>query len=129
MRTFISILMIFLALPGIYAQQDVSDDIITALSKGNSAALATYFNENVELKVGTANDVYSKQQATAIVSEFFRKNKVETFQVLHKGTKENSAFAICTMKAGNLSYRVYVLVRKTADNQLIQQLRIESSNG
>ena len=121
--------MIFLAFPAMQAQQDVSDSIIDALSKGNAVTLSSYFNENVELKVGTANDVYSKQQATAIVTEFFRKNTVQSFQVLHKGTKENSAFAICQMKTANASYRIYILVRKTTDNQLIQQLRIEASNG
>ncbi len=121
--------MIFFALPATQAQQDVSDSIINALSKGDIISLSVYFNENVELKVGTANDVYSKKQATAIVGEFFRKNKVDNLRVLHKGTKENSAFAICSMTAGKSNYRVYILVRKIGDNQLIQQLRIESSNG
>lgn len=128
MRTLIPILIIFFTFPAVYAQENVSDSIITALSKGNSVTLSNFFNENIELKVGTANDVYNKKQATAIVGEFFRQNKIQSFKVLHKGSKENSAFAICSMQAGKSNYRVYILVRKISGKQLIQQLRIEFSN-
>ena len=112
-----------------YAQPDIDPGIIDALSKGNAVALSAHFNENIELVLGTTNNVFSKKQATGIVADFFRKNKVTSFQVLHKGAKENSAFTICTLRSGSSNYRVYVLVRKTADEkQLIQQLRIELSN-
>lgn len=110
------------------AQHEVSADILNALSDGNATVLSSYFNDNVELVVGSANDVFSKQQASGIMSDFFKKNKVSSFQVLHKGTKESSAFSICTMKTTTNTFRVYVLVRRSGSGQLIQQLRIESSN-
>lgn len=110
------------------AQKDVSPAILTALQKGDAATLSTYFNTNVELIIGSMNNVYSKKQATGIITDFFRKNKVSSFQILHRGNKDTSAFSICTMKAGNDNYRVYVLVRRTANEQFIQQLRIEPSN-
>ena len=110
------------------AQHEVSADILDALSEGNVTSLSSYFNDNVELVVGSANDVYSKQQAVGIVNDFFKKNKINSFQVLHKGTKESSAFSICTMRTATNTFRVYVLVRKSGTGQLIQQLRIESSN-
>ena len=128
MKTLISFLMLICSFGIVSAQQDVSDNILNALAGGDAVTLSSFFNDNVELVVGVTNDVFSKQQATGIISDFFRRNKVSSFQVLHKGTKDTSAFSICTMKAGNASYRVYVLVRKTSTRQLIQQLRIESSN-
>lgn len=128
MKTLISFLFLVSSIGLVNAQQDVSDNILGALANGDVATLSSFFNDNVELVIGSTNDVFSKQQATGIISDFFRKNKVSAFQVLHKGTKDTSAFSICTMKAGNASYRVYVLVRKTSTRQLIQQLRIESSN-
>ena len=128
MKTLTSILFLLLSVGFVSAQQEVSGEITNALSKGDASTLSSYFNDNVELVIANVNDVFSKQQATGIITDFFKKNKVSSFQILHKGTKDASAFTIGTLKAGNNSYRVYVLVRKSATKQLIQQLRIESTN-
>ncbi|MDD2286562.1 MAG: DUF4783 domain-containing protein [Paludibacter sp.] len=128
MKTLISFVLLMCSVSMVHAQQDVSESILDALAAGDAVTLSSYFNDNVELVIGSTNDVFSKQQATGIITDFFRRNKVNSFQVLHKGTKDASAFSICTMKVGSASYRVYVLVRKTSTRQLIQQLRIESSN-
>lgn len=128
MKTLISVIFMICSMQIASAQHEVSADILNALSDGNATVLSSYFNDNVELVVGSANDVFSKQQASGIMSDFFKKNKVSSFQVLHKGTKESSAFSICTMKTTTNTFRVYVLVRRSGSGQLIQQLRIESSN-
>lgn len=128
MKTLISVFFMICSMQIANAQHEVSADILDALSEGNVTSLSSYFNDNVELVVGSANDVYSKQQAVGIVNDFFKKNKINSFQVLHKGTKESSAFSICTMRTATNTFRVYVLVRKSGTGQLIQQLRIESSN-
>lgn len=129
MRIHTTLLLLMLSLTFANAQREIASGITDALARGDAVTLSAYFNENVELVLGNANDVYSKKQASGIVADFFRKNKVSSFQILHKGSKENSAFSICTMRAGSSGYRVYILVRRTPDDQqLIQQLRIESSN-
>ena len=128
MKTLISVLFLICSVAIVNAQREVSTEILDAVAAGDAGVLSSYFNDNIELVIGSTNDVFSKQQATGIITDFFRKNKVNSFQVLHKGNKDTSAFSIGTMKAGNSTYRVYLLVRKSADRQLIQQLRIESSN-
>ena len=128
MKTLISVIFMICSLQVANAQHEVSADILKAISNGNAPALSTYFNNNVELVVGSVNDVFSKQQAAGIMQDFFRKNKVSSFEVLHKGTKESAAFSICTMKTATTTFRVYVLVRKVVSGELIQQLRIEVSN-
>lgn len=128
MKTLISLVFLMCSVGMANAQHEVSETILDALASGDAVTLSSYFNDNIELVIGSTNDVFSKQQASGIIADFFSKNKVHSFQVLHKGTKETSAFSICTMKTGAASYRVYVLVRKASTRQLIQQLRIESSN-
>lgn len=128
MKSIITILVLIIYSFSANAQKDVSPQIINALSKGDAVTLATFFNDNVELIVGSTNDVFSKKQSTGIVADFFRRNKVTSFQVLHKGNKDNSAFSICTMKTATNTFRVYILVRHSDNKQLIQQLRIEPSN-
>jgi hypothetical protein len=108
--------------------REITPEIISAISKGDAASLSNFFNENIELVIGTTNDVFSKKQATGIVTDFFKRNKVSSFTVLHKGVRENAAFMICTMKSGDTGFRIYILVRQVSNRQLIQQLRIESTN-
>jgi len=132
MKSIKLILLSFLmlcALPNVVAQSsEVSSEIITALDKGDAAKLSAYLNANVELVVGNKNDVFSKQQATGIITDFFRTNKVSSFQLLHKGNKEATSFAIGEIKTNTGNYRVYVLTRKSGNQTVIQQLRIEISN-
>jgi hypothetical protein len=117
--------ILFVTLPNAYAQlAQVPNSIIAAFQEGNAGSLSASLNDNVELVIGNQNDVYSKQQASAILADFFRKYRVTGFDLLHKGNKDAASFAIGTLKTNSGNYRVYFLIRKNE----IQQLRIESSN-
>lgn len=103
-------------------------EIVNAISQGNASRLTPYLGTNVELSIESKNDIYSKQQAVEIISEFFRKNNVNDFQILHSGAKDTSSFAIGSLKTSTGTYRVYILTRKADGKSVIQQLRIEPSN-
>lgn len=132
MRTSKIILLLCLALAfghKLPAQSSgMPGEIIAAISQGNVARLTPYLGSNVELVIDNKNDVYSKQQAVEIISDFFKRNTVSSFQILHSGSKDTSTFAIGTLKTATGAYRVYILTRKTDGKSVIQQLRIESSN-
>lgn len=124
-KLFLLCTCFFCAIPIISAQNtEVPLDIINALNQGDASGLSSHLNNNVELVIENKNDVFSKQQASGIIADFFRKNSVSSFQLLHKGNKDNASFAIGILKTGSGSFRVYVLTRKNE----IQQLRIEPSN-
>jgi hypothetical protein len=124
-KLFLLCTCFFCAIPLINAQNaEVPSDIITALNQGDASGLSSHLNNNVELVIDNKNDVFSKQQASGIIADFFRKNSVNSFQLLHKGNKDNASFAIGILKTSSGSFRVYVLTRKNE----IQQLRIEPSN-
>lgn len=128
MKTFkfyLLCLSLFAAVSFVEAQTaEVPSAIISALNEGDASQLSANLNANVELVIDNKNDVFSKQQASGIISDFFRKNRVSSFQLLHKGNKDLASFAIGMLKTSNGNYRVYVLTRKNE----IQQLRIEPSN-
>ena len=128
MKTFkfyLLCLSLFAAVSLVEAQSsEVPSTIISALNEGDASQLSACLNANVELVIDNKNDVFSKQQASGIISDFFRKNRVSGFQLLHKGNKDLASFAIGMLKTSNGNYRVYVLTRKNE----IQQLRIEPSN-
>lgn len=106
----------------------IPDEVVSAIKQGNAGKLSPYLGANVELIIGNKNDIYSKQQTVEIVSDFFRKNTVSDFQILHSGAKDASSFAIGTLKASTGTFRVYILTRKIDGKSVIQQLRIEPSN-
>ena len=124
-KLFLLCISLFMVVPFVKAQSaEIPYEIISALNEGNSGVLSSYLNANVELVIDNKNDVFSKQQASGIISDFLRKNRVSSFQLLHKGNKDLASFAIGTLKTSNGNYRLYVLTRKNE----IQQLRIEPSN-
>lgn len=125
----LKLVLLYIALFGIlpngFSQiAQVPSSIIYALQEGDAGSLSASLNDNVELVIGNQNDVYSKQQASAIIADFFRKYRVNGFDLLHKGNKDAASFGVGTLKTSSGNYRVYFLIRKNE----IQQLRIESSN-
>lgn len=107
---------------------EISSELIAALDNGDANTINAALSQNVELVIGNKNDVFSKQQASGIISDFFKTNKVNSFQLLHKGNKDAASFAIGLLKTSNGTFRVYILTRKQGSTSLIQQLRIEFTN-
>ena len=103
----------------------VSQEIVSALNSGNALTLSSFFNNNIELVVGSRDDIFRKQQASNIVADFFRRNPVKSFTVSNRGECEASSFVTGTLQTTNGSFRVYVLTRKSGNADVIQQLRIE----
>lgn len=133
MRTFNTILFLTLLLSfsteATAQSQGIPGEVVAAISQGNASKLNPFLGANVELVIDSKNDVYSKQQAVEIIADFFKRNTVSSFQVIHSGTKDASSFAIGTLKTSTGTYRVYILTRKADTKTVIQQLRIEPSNG
>jgi hypothetical protein len=120
----ISIVTIFFALTtGSFAQ--IPDEIVSSIQSGNDVSLAAYFNENVELVVGTHDDVYSKSQSQQIVAEFFKSNKPKQFSIIHQGGKEDARYVIGSLTTATGTFRVYFLLRVKNNSTLIHQLKIE----
>jgi len=101
--------------------------IARALSAGDAARLAEYFDENVELIVLDEEGIYSKKQAEQIVKKFFVDYPPKSFKLVHKGTNNDKLhYCIGNMKIGNTMYRVSFYMKQTDDKtMLIQELGIE----
>ncbi len=103
-------------------------EVVKAVKKGDATAIKPYLNSKVELLLPEESGVYSQEQAHFVLKKFFETNKVNSFEVLHHGTRQNATFAIGEYNCTNDQYRIYFLV-KTNDNQkLIHQIRIEKQD-
>jgi hypothetical protein len=120
----ISLMFAFFALTSVSIAQ-IPDEIILSIQNGNDAALAEFFNENVELVVQTHDDVYSKSQAQQIVAEFFKSNKPKQFSIIHQGGKDSPRYAIGSLITATGTFRVYFLLKNKNNKFYIHQLKIE----
>ncbi|MFT5053029.1 MAG: hypothetical protein ACI9FU_000239 [Granulosicoccus sp.] len=102
--------------------------IDAAIRVGNSSALSEHFGPKVDLTLLSKEDSYSKAQAEQILKDFFQKNSVSDYKVIHHGSaKDGAEYFIGSLTTSGGSFRTYLLVRTENSKKRIQQLRIEAS--
>jgi len=102
------------------------DEIVAALKEGNSATIAKYFDNTVEITLPDKSNSYSKSQAEVILRDFFSNNPVKSFTILHKGENGGSEYCIGTLVTKNASYRTTVFMKQKGDRQTLQEIRFET---
>lgn len=118
-----------LLLQGLAAQtNEVPNELIRGFKEGKGDVVAAFLNNNVELIIPKTDNFFTRQQAKSILTDFFRRNPVKDFVVVHKGTKENATFLMATYVSTTGSYRVSLFARKSGAQTLVYQLRIENPN-
>ena len=100
-------------------------DIVKALKAGNASEIARYFDNNVEITLPDKSISANKQQAEAILQNFFKENPVKDFKVLHQGKNQSSEYCIGTLVTGNGVFRTTIYTKEKNGIALIQELRFE----
>ena len=99
----ILVLSLFLLTPVIVLPNyDILDNIANGIRQGNSKEISKYFDDNVEITILDKASSYSKVQAEMVLRDFFSKNPVKSFEIVHRGTSgEGSFYGIGTLKTDN----------------------------
>lgn len=106
--------------------QNTSETIHSAIKLGNYKELSKLFDTKVELTIAAKEASYSRAQAELIVKDFFAKDKVTNYQVIHRGKSPDGAqYAIGKLTTSKNTYRTYVLTKDVNGTLRIQQLRFE----
>ncbi|MCF8256777.1 MAG: DUF4783 domain-containing protein [Flavobacteriales bacterium] len=128
MRHFISTLASALLLSVTLLAQNVEENIASAIRVGNHKELARHFDSKVDMAVLRKENSYSKAQAELIIKDFFEKNKVSAYQVIHRGrSRDGAQYVIGSLTTATGTYRTYVLTKGDGEKARIQQLRFEVS--
>ena len=123
---FITIVLLMAIPSALLGQSErLLPEITNALEKGNAAQLSNYFSATIELTILDKSNIYSKQQATSTLADFFQENTVTGFQLKHEGDKDVVSFAIGNLITKKRTFRVYLHIQTTNGQPIIQQLRIE----
>jgi len=105
--------------------QTVPAELAEAIRKGDAARMSTYFHQSLELTILEKDYEVSKNQATRIMENFFKTHTPTEFKVSFDGTKEQSKYAIGTLKTKDGTFRVNMFFLNKQDQRLIYYLSIE----
>ena len=108
--------------------QEIPAGVITAFKRGSSQELSKYMGDKVNLVLQGSSTNVDKQKATAVMQDFFTKNKVNGFTVNHQGKRDESSFVIGTLATTNGNFRVNCFLKKVQTQYLIHQIRIDKIN-
>lgn len=103
------------------------DEVVAALKSGDAKNLAIYFDATVELTTAGKSDSYNKSKAESILLDFFAKNKVKSFDIIHQGEGGGgSRFAAGTLVTSGGTFRTSFFLQKKGGSFVISELRFES---
>ncbi|MFO8000130.1 MAG: DUF4783 domain-containing protein [Marinilabilia sp.] len=104
------------------------ETVVEAVKNGNASEINPFLNNKIELVIPGKSGVFSKEQAHFILKDFFKDNKVKSFEVLHHGTRQNATFAIGRYECSTDNFRMYFLVKNSDGKPVIHQIRIEKQD-
>jgi len=108
--------------------QTVPEDLVKAIRDGNANRMSGFFHQSLELTILEEDYVASKNQATRIMENFFKKHPPSGFTISFEGTKEKSRYAIGSLKSRDVSFRVNIFFLNKKNNTLIYYLSIEKES-
>lgn len=106
-------------------QSGFEPTLVNAFKSGDSEKIAQFFNDNVDLSIGDAENLYSSSQAEQILKNFFIKNKPSDFEIVHKGKSGVSEYFIGQLKTSTGDFRVTINGKKVNGRKVISSLAIE----
>ncbi len=126
-RMLLGIVGLFLSISLLLAQE-VPPGVITAFKKGSAQELGKYMGDKVNLVIQNQSANVDKRGAVAKMQTFFAANKVSGFTVNHQGKRDESSFVVGTLATANGSFRVHCFLKRTQNQYLIHQIRIDKTN-
>ncbi len=103
------------------------DDVVGALKKGDSGNLSKLLDNTVEINMAGKSNSYSKAQAEIILKDFFGKNTVKAFELLHRGGPEGgSQFGVGNLTTSGGNYRTSFFLQKKGNAFVLNELRFEN---
>lgn len=112
---------------------EVTAKIKSSLKTGNAKELVNLFDKDVELLIDGEKVEFPKisnTHAEQILKSFFKKRPPRDFQFVYQGTAASIRYSTGTYQSTNESYLVYILMKATNGQYLIEtlQFRKESPN-
>jgi Domain of unknown function (DUF4783) len=113
------------------ASAQTADEVLNAVEasirKGDAGALSAHLHTTVEVTIGDKDEVYSANQAKFVIEEFFMKNPVRSFTLMHRGSSGDTYYAVGAYVNGSgVSYDTNIFLKKVGSRYVVEQIRFET---
>ena len=105
--------------------QTVPAELVSAMKEGKASQLAGYFHQRLEMTILDKDYDASKIQATRIMESFFKDHTPTDFTISFEGTKDQSKYAIGSLKTKDGVFRVNLFFMDKEGARMIYYLSIE----
>lgn len=114
------------AVSDVFAQNEVIENIKTAMKTGSSKELSKFFNQNVDVTIDGDIQPYSKTQAEYELRDFFKNHVPDGFTIIHQGASKGGLhFAIGQYTSKSDTFRVFFRIKGTEGKYLIHEITID----
>lgn len=108
--------------------EEVFAKIERAIATTDAQALSNYFGPQVEVTIGEKYEIYSKDQATFVIKEFFQDHPVRSFRIKHTGNSNSTYYGLGDYYSTRGAFLVNVFLKKTGNTYVIEEVRFETMN-
>ena len=105
--------------------QTVPSGLVNAIKEGNASKMSDYFHQSLEMTILEKDYDASKIQATRIMESFFKDHSPTDFTISFEGTKDQSKYAIGSLKTKDGVFRVNLFFMDKEGARMIYYLNIE----
>lgn len=103
------------------------EDVVSAIKQADAASLGKNLDNTVEINMMGKSNSYSKAQAEIILKDFFAKNTVKSFEIIHKGGPEGGGqFGVGNLVTSTGNYRTSFFLQKKGNALVLNELRFEN---
>jgi hypothetical protein len=126
MKRYLLALLFTAGFFNIPAKADILDDISTLFKTGNATEISKYLAPSVEIGMPSDQHVYTKAQATAVLSDFFKKHPPGSSKIVHKLTSNpNHLYTVMVLTTSSGAYRTSFSVSNESGKFLITEISFE----
>jgi hypothetical protein len=103
--------------------QDVIAQVTETIKVGSAKELTKFLNPTVDVTIEGKVENYSRAQAEFVIRDFFKAHPPSEFTIIHQGqSKGGQPFAIGQYKSQNDTYRVWMKLKASDNQQFIQEI-------
>jgi hypothetical protein len=130
MKRYLILFYLVLLSLGAFSQEKEAGIIADYFKTGDVSGITSYFPSSIDMTIVDTEDVFSKVQASQILTQFFKTNEPKTFSVKHSGSsKGGDYYQIGTLTTNKGTYRVTFFLKKDKSRVVIKRLKIEANEG
>ncbi|MBX2968906.1 MAG: DUF4783 domain-containing protein [Cyclobacteriaceae bacterium] len=126
-RVLIVAVLFFGSLPAWAQTGNVVDLVKESIKAGSAKELAKHLNTSVDVTIDGKPETYSRAQAEFVLRDFFKANPPSEFNIIHQGqSKGGQPFAIGQYKSGSNAFRVWMKIKVSGNQSLVQEISFTS---